>query len=218
MNIEQKYVDELAVLKELFYEAYEQAGGKSHRYFHCLRVAYNTEHLASKLNEKIGNMDLLIVAAIFHDIGKANRQTKDGYLDGSQKADLKFGDHTKESLVLELLQEHIGNKYKIEELQYMAKIISGNIEGSETKIIMDADNLDEVGLVNIWKMFTYGGFNKVNIKDTIDYYLNEDQPRLIKKCEEKLNFSLSKEIASKRMAKVDKFLKDFINESIAEDI
>ena len=212
-NLE-SFTREIEILESLFKNSFEQAGGKEHRFFHSVRVAQNCKKLADK--ENISNKKLFIISALFHDIGKAKRVESGGFLDGRQEVDKIKGSHEGYDLVLELLNEHIGKFYSEQELKEAASYIS-DISLKESKLIKDADNLDEVGLVNIWKMFTYSGLNKVSIKETVDYYLKEDRGRLLKKIEEKMYFDSSKKIAKRRMEKVDEFLNDLKIESFAED-
>ena len=211
------FKDEVEILKSLFGDSYEQAGGQGHRFFHSIRVARNCLELQEKLLEKISHKNILVVAALFHDIGKVSRVESEGYLDGSQEADVLKGKHDSFQTVLPLLRQYIGEKYSIKELELMSNYISGN-DSKESQLLQDADNLDEVGLVNVWKMFTYGGLNKVSIEDTIEYYLEEDRDRLIKKIKGRMNFPETEKISMERLHKVDVFIKNLVDEIEAKDL
>lgn len=103
-------------------------------------------------------------------------------------------------------------RYSLKELKLIAAYISG--DGSpESKLLQDADNLDEVGLINIWKMFTYSGLNKVSIKDTADYYFKAERQRQLKKIKSEINFPEAKKIGIERLQKTDEFLRALIDES-----
>ncbi|MBU4502366.1 MAG: HD domain-containing protein [Nanoarchaeota archaeon] len=221
MNLEtklaKKYKKEIGILKNIFGEATEMAGGKGHRFFHQLRVAHYCEGLAHKFNLNDERRNILVLSALFHDIGKAPRIREDGTLDGSQKADEKQGSHMDRDHVLDLLNKYLCNLHNENVLNKMADIISSQ-ESEESKILCDADILDEVGLVNVWKMFTFGGAFKVNIEETIEYYFDEDRPRLLKKSEEILHFDYSKELAKQRIQKTDDMLNALIAESQGRDI
>src|SRR3989338_11405720 len=101
-ELTERYKKEIEILKSLFGEAVEKAGGKGHRFYHQIRVAHYCEKLAKKLGLPDEKIDNLILAALYHDIGKASRIKEDGALDGSHKADDKHGDHTDKNYVLSL--------------------------------------------------------------------------------------------------------------------
>lgn len=210
----QDFVDEVRILKSLFENTYEQAGGRGHRFFHSLRVAGICLELQQKLLGKSRNEKFLVLAALFHDIGKAPRVEAGGRLDGRLKADMFYGRHNIIQVVYPLLYHHLSSKYPPKKLALVSAYISGN--GSlESQLLQDADNLDEMGLVNIWKMFTYSGLNKVSIIDTVDYYFKEDRPRLIEKIRSEMYFPETKTMGLKRLERVDQFLNDLIDEAEA---
>ena len=215
-ELTERYKKEIEILKSLFGEAVEKAGGKGHRFYHQIRVAHYCEKLAKKLGLPDEKIDNLILAALYHDIGKAPRIKEDGTLDGSQKADDKHGDHTDKNHVLSLLKQYLSYLQDERKLSIVSDIIASK-ELKESKILSDADNLDEVGLVNIWKMFTFGGTCKVSIEETLDYYF-KDPSRLVKKAERLFNFECSKKIASERERKVDYVLTKLKEELEGEDI
>lgn len=98
--------NEVKILKDLFENSYEQAGGKGHRFFHSIRVARN----CLKLYQKIFKKDApkrIVVAALFHDIGKFSRVEANGYLDGSQKADALKGKHDGVETIFPLLCKYL---------------------------------------------------------------------------------------------------------------
>jgi len=213
----EKYERELAVSREIFGEVFETAGGKGHRFFHQVRVANYCEKFADKFGIEGERKEILVLAGLFHDIGKTSRITEDGVLDGSQKADEKLGSHVSKELVYKELCKYLGLIRDNKILEAIADIISSK-ESTESKILCDADNLDELGFVNIWKMFTYAGACKVSLENSISYYFTEDRPRLLKKSEEVLYFDYSKLLARERISKVDDVLNALINESRGGDI
>ena len=215
-QLTENYKKEIEVLKGIFGESIEKAGGKGHRFFHQLRVAQLCGELAEKYGLSEDEKNVLILAALYHDIGKATRIKEDGTLDGSQKADEKQGDHTNREHVFALLNKYLGELHDTNTLGRVADAISDR--GSELfQMISDADNLDEVGLVNVWKMFTFGGAFNVDIEETIDYYFDEDRPRLLQKSEDVLFFDHSKELAKRRIQKVDDMLNNLLEEAQGVD-
>lgn len=215
MPIIDSLTSEITIVEQLFGKSYEDAGGAGHRYYHSVRVAHNCENLS--LYEHIENPRLLVLAGLFHDIGKSQRIEQNGFLDGRQEADVTKGNHEDYALVRSLLEQHLANLHSAQDLDIIASYISNN-DSKESKLLKDADNLDEVGLVNVWKMFTYGGLKKVSIKDTVDYYFEEDKLRLQEKVNTLMHFDISKQIANERMQKVDEFLRQLDKESKGEDI
>ena len=215
MPIIDSFTKEIAIIETLFGKSYEDAGGAGYRYYHSMRVAKTCESLAQY--EQVENPRLLVLAGLFHDIGKSERIEQNGFLDGRQEADVLKGNHEDYTLVRELLQRYLADLQPDQDLDIVASYIAKN-DTKESKLLKDADNLDEVGLVNVWKMFTYGGLKKISIKDTLDYYFEEDKPRLLKKIDALMNFDISKQMASERVQKVDEFLRNLDKECKAEDI
>jgi len=216
INIE-NYNKEIEIIKNIFLNSYEKAGGKGHRFYHLVRVAHNVIKISETIKISPEEKDILVLAALYHDIGKASRIKEDGYLDGSQKADLAHGNHTDEALITELLVKYLIELHSKEKLSKIAQVISSK-ESDLSKVLSDSDNLDEVGLVNVWKMFTFGGGYKVDIKDTVEYYFNHDRERLISKVDKEMFFDISKQIAKKRIQLVDDTLNLLIQESKGDDI
>lgn len=197
---------EKKILWSFWGDSFEGAGSKGHRYYHSLRVAQNTLLIAEKAKLEITKN--LIVATLFHDIGKAERVDSNGFLDGSREADEKMGDHNSQELVKKMIDKYLSDIYNEGDKKEVVEFICSK-DNIYSKLISDADNLDEVGLINVWKIFTYSGYKKVSIKDTVDYFFNNDLPRLTQKIEDYFFLQESKTIANERINSMTKFFKDF---------
>ena len=108
-SLNKQYPNEIEILKSIFGESIEKAGGKGHRFYHQLRVANYCMKIADLRTLDEEKKNVLILSALFHDIGKAPRITEKGTLDGSHKADEIHGNHTDKDYVFVLLKKYIGD-------------------------------------------------------------------------------------------------------------
>lgn len=194
-----------AVLHRSFDEISEPAGGKGYRVEHALRVkTYLTKFIENQeVSDQNINATALLVAGILHDIGDAKRVIN-GSIDYSVKidhaqagADLARTELTKfvdDQALIEKIVAIIANHHHY-----------GDEVDIETKLLQDADQLDELGYLNFWQMFQYSLSKGRNLSDTIRYW-HEDGIARKHKCVETCNFTFTKTIAEKRLAKMRTFM------------
>jgi uncharacterized protein len=121
----------------------------SHDWEHTLRV-YN---LCLRIGEKEdGDMEILKLAALLHDIGREHQDKCNGGICHAEKGAL---------LAKGLLSEFKIEKEKIDKIVHCIEVhrFRGNKipNSKEAKILFDADKLDSIGAVGIGRAFLFAG-------------------------------------------------------------
>ncbi|MFA5297329.1 MAG: HD domain-containing protein [Lutibacter sp.] len=196
----------LSLFKKLNYNTEDDKDGKNYRYFHPLRVLETTKSIIKK--EKISrnvNMDIIFVLSLFHDLGRNEKLVKENKLINSKD------DFDKNNLAL--FKKYIVPLINLDEKkEFLEKVVSDfsskKYELLESKIVRDADNLDEIGILNFWRMAVYAGKHGQDVKEISDYYYNFDKDDKTKKMK-KLFMPFSKKIAKNRIKEMDEIMKKF---------
>ena len=213
LSIMEKYAKYFNELKKMFLDSYELAGEKEFRYFHCVNVANIANELADKVGIQEDGKEIIIISAIFHDVAKYMRVNKEGMLDGSHtyEEENDFENHELQSakMVGNFLSKSL-SKPKITMIQ---KTIANHSHPDTVmeKILHDADELSEMGLMNFWKMATYSAYKKRDIIDTTEYWFKKDRLRHSEK-KDKLFLEESKKEAEERILLIDKIFNDLENQ------
>ncbi|MDP3093308.1 MAG: HD domain-containing protein [bacterium] len=203
----------LNFFKEINYNSEDEKDGKNYRYYHPLRVLKLSERIIKSevLQEKV-SIGCTIILSLFHDIGKNKKL--------ALEKRLFLDEHDKNNIVLfeEFIVPFIKNE---NDKDYVIKLIvdfsNKKFDLTESKIVHDADNLDEIGMLNFWRLAVYAGKHNQDIKEAIDYYFSFDRQDKIRKSGE-LFFKSSKNIAKERMEKMDKALIKFKEETFMDSI
>ncbi len=164
----------------------------THGFEHTLRV-YNTCKFIGERNNV--NMKLLLAAALLHDIA---RNEKDHAQTGAIKA------------------TGILKKYNLNtpEIEYIAKIISTHSfsgknfpENLEQRILSDADKLDALGAVGIYRTAMYSGEHHRSIEDFVEHFHNK-----LLKLKGQLFTDEAKQMAESRISYMVNFLEQLDKE------
>lgn len=194
------------LFKKINYGFEYEGDGQSYRYFHALRVL----SLAQEIVEKEGllnkvNQDLLWVLALFHDIGHNEELLS--------KEQIKANDKSKDLYDSQLFEQYvfplIDNEKLVQELKVaVADFSQRRFEKIESRVVKDADDLDEIGLLNFWRLGVYAGKYHLNPQDSIDYFYQHDLSNKQQKLD-KLFFDFSKKIAKQRIEEMLGLLDNF---------
>ncbi|MCL4390173.1 HD domain-containing protein [Patescibacteria group bacterium] len=207
----------LPILDKAFRESNELAGGMNYRYLHGLRTMLACEQIINspELRNKKIDRESLFIAALFHDIGKVIHIEQDGTLQGDRSGDAI----SHEEMGARILKDYIGNLLSEKQVEKIANMIRNQHDPKpddyEIKVLSDADILDSIGLINVWRMFTYSGKKSRSLEETLDYYKSTsgDKTR-----QEKIYFSFTKRVANDRRSRLKKFIKEFIKEYKSKDL
>jgi len=206
-----------AILDKAFRESNELAGGVNYRYIHGVRTMKACEKILStpELRGKQIRKLELFVAALFHDIGKVVHIEPDGTLQGDRSKDPE----SHEEIGARIVGTYITGVVPDKSVQLVSDIIresqNPKLVLTETKILNDADVLDSIGLINVWRMFTYSGKKARSLESTLEYCktTSKDVSR-----REKMYFSLTKKVARRRRLKLENFIREFEKEYTYNDL
>ncbi len=195
----------LKFFKKLNYNTEDDKDGKNYRYFHPFRVLNLSQEIVKreKLANEISN-NVLFLLALFHDIGRNKRLNK--------KHRLNPKEHDKNNILL--FRKYISSfiKSKKDKDRLMSVVEDFSLKQyvyQESRIVSDADNLDEIGILNFWRMAVYAGKHHQDGQQIIDYYYNFDRRDKKEKMKNKLFFKSSRKIANARLEEMDKIMNKF---------
>lgn len=184
----------------------------SHTRDHFERVLQLAEFLAKKekVMDKI-DWESLKLAVILHDLGQGH-QVKE--LKKSQDK-LASGKHKDQSLVI---AEKFFQKEKVpqEQINKIKAIISshgthGESNGIEGDLLHDADLLDGIGLVGVFRKFTYGGQIGRGILGSLEFTKHKIENR-------KFRTKSAQKLGQKRIKQVKEWLEETEKELKGENL
>ncbi|MDY6790933.1 MAG: HD domain-containing protein [Thermodesulfobacteriota bacterium] len=187
----------------------------SHDWEHTLRVC--------RLCEQIGraegvDMDVLLIAAYLHDIGRSTQDASNGVVCHAQK-----GAQMAEPIV-DRLSLSKKQKQNIIHCIRSHRFRGNHIpETKEAKVLFDADKLDAIGAVGVARAFLFAGEvgarlhnPQVNIENTKPYSVDDTGYREYKvklcKIRDRILTREGRKLADERHAFMDHFFNQFLKE------
>ncbi len=156
--------------KQLFENVWELGGGYGFRYHHGVRVMKYCQKIAKFPRFKNENIDVnaLLIAALFHDIGKIEAVNKNGQLVYGNYGGISH-DALGAKIAPKYLKKYIEDKELIDLIcliisEQESKVISTRME---SKIIKDADRLDHYGVLHLWCSITHANYHQKNIEGLV---------------------------------------------------
>lgn len=205
----EQYKKYFGEIKKLFIGTYESAGGQEFRFFHSVNVANIADFLSEKVGVSDEDREVTVIAAVFHDVAKYVRTQEGGFLDASHvyEKENNLSSHEQESA--QLVRDFLVNDLPEEKIILIQNTIAHHGEPNTLpeKILHDADELSEMGSMNLWKMSTYSAYKKRDVQSTISYWFETDRARHIEKAQ-RLFLDESKREGERRIALVDSALGD----------
>lgn len=220
MKITKQQLNKLIdILKNIFIDYSEAGGGKGYRFSHSIRVMrYCSNFLKIPFFKKMKlDREATLIAALFHDIGKIEATTK--------KREIKYnsyGDKYHEKIGAFIVNKFLKRVIKDANFRTkISKIIEEFKEKEpkflETKLIRDADRLDNYGVIKIWRTITYAQYQNRQIDRVYEYWEGEGRKKAKKELSH-FHFKPIKSLAVKRFKKLDKLIKEIKIENLALDI
>lgn len=209
-----KYQKFIQIMSDYCRGYLEDTGGYNYRLGHHLRVA-DTLYRICISQELPGIQEkIVVIAGLFHDTGRVY------LLRAHKNQNLQYN---KEELALQEIHEKmsqrvvvdlLSNKLNREEINLVNKVI-GNEPFSdnwslEKKALYDADCLDELGVNNLFRMFTYSVVAKRDIYGTIKYWFEIDRDKKIQKAKT-LFTNFARKEAFRRIRLQDNLMRELEN-------
>ncbi len=204
----------IGIIEKAFLQQVESAGGKGYRYYHSLRTYQNAKKFI-KMKEIYKNRidsDALLVAALFHDIGRKKNRRK--------VANPSMPGHESDSgnMLKKLLKDIV----PVNTIDKAAKIINPNETSKEIKLEKEllyyADELDSIGMLKIWRMFTYEAYNKGTIENKIFYWNTDNSKRFNSNWIDTFKIPRIRKIAQRRAKIQQEAMEELAKENSGLDI
>ncbi|NHJ31452.1 MAG: HD domain-containing protein [Asgard group archaeon] len=174
--------------------------------FYTLRVFETCRMLIKRSRIKVEE-EIILTAAIFHDIGKTK-------LDTEKKIKNQWDKHPSygAEITREILRDQGYSNGFVEKVVYLVKHHDnrpGKVEmvrSSELKILQDADLLADMGIASFVRPFLYSGKNKRKTIDNVNYIkaARSNDGGISKENLYRLNLKSSKRMAMKLIKESDK--------------
>ena len=151
-------------------------------------------------------------------MGKGKAIKKGGELVYGSKGDRE---HAKSGalLVARYISKYLKDKKLINFIQEIIREQQGAGQTTiESKLVKDADRLDNYGFIQIWRHITYAHYDKRNIDRLNEFWVKEAYRRKAKDYLKRFNFPIIKRIALERFKKLDRLLKEIDREVNGRDI
>jgi uncharacterized protein len=197
-NYKLKYLSNITELRDVFRKAHDYVKGqfqlyedkKSHSFDHIVRVTNTCLNLAQKLE---ANLDVLLLAAIFHDVGRPIEE-----IDGRCHAEVSAEE-----------SENFLNKQNLSMLKkdvseaILSHRFSKNIapKTKEAKILQDADALDALGAIGLYRTISFSCERGLDMQEALVHFDEK-----LFKLPARMHFPLTKLIAENKC----NILKDFV--------
>ncbi|MCK5026048.1 MAG: HD domain-containing protein [Nanoarchaeota archaeon] len=201
-------------INRLYSEYTERGGGYNYRYVHAVRVCNMALRYVNENDVEIDS-EALALSCLLHDVGKVS------FTNGSEiNMGLDDIHHCKEGAkkAKEILIE-LGVKDS-ELIKHVADVIlnhhSINQELKIIEILQNSDDLDELGYLNVWRMFSFSSQKKRSPIDNCRYWA-EQYPIAKKKVDSNFSIPFFKDLALKRLEKCNDFIKKFEEELKSQD-
>ncbi len=196
-----KYFSSISEFREFLIEAYQFVRQQfllynqkeSHSLEHTIRVVNSCINLAIKLD---GAIDVVVIAALFHDVGRPLEDTL-GKCHAETSAETASSFLIQNSLndmvpeIKEIILSH----------RYSKKIEPTTKEG---KILKDADALDALGAIGLYRTISYSVENEYNLERALKHF----EEKLFK-LPSLMRFDLTRKIAEKET----EMLRDFVKQA-----
>lgn len=221
-SMNQEILSKLMVeYKSLFENVWELGGGYGFRYHHGIRVmkyCQKISELPRFKNENL-NIDALLVAALFHDIGKIEAVDKN-----SQLIYGNYGGISHDDLGAKIAPKYLKKYTNDQELIDLICLLISEQESkimptrTESKIIKDADRLDHYGVLHLWCSITHTNYHQKNIEGLKEFWEGEEGKKKYEANFSKFYFPEVKVIAEKRFFDLTKATESMFDEEEGLDI
>ena len=190
-----KYID---FLNDSFMDCFEFSGGQNFRFYHSQNVAFLSNLIAEILDLDEKDKELVIIASLFHDIGKSTKAYKNVGADGFKELEMRLGiDH--DEIGADMVRDILKNDFDKDFINIVSKTIRNKESGTKySNILYDADNMSELGEMEIFRSFYYNSCKNNALDDIFNFWNNTNKNvKLAKvnkaKCGEKIkNIMLEK--------------------------
>ncbi len=202
---EGKMVD---IMRNIFIDREEDSGGLGYRFFHSYRV-YKMCKVFLSMNEvssKNPDEDVLLTVALFHDIGRSKSSDK------VMKAVMPGHDEESAKMLHKLLDGVVADSVIKTTAGILHNYLDDNYKSIEKELLSYADDLDEIGALDVWRMFTFAAYNKRTAAKQLDYWKDKESKKYSGAWINRFRIESIKKIAEDRIRTLNDFMLEFDKE------
>jgi putative nucleotidyltransferase with HDIG domain len=202
------------IIKDSFINQEEKSGGIGYRYYHSIRVYNYCKRFLSFKEVKIKNpnSNVVLIAGLFHDIGRIKDKRK------ITTSIMPDHDEFSAPIAKELLKNIIEEETIAKVSDLLNNYKNENYLSIEKELVQYADNLDEIGALDVWRMFVFGTYNKESILSRIEVWKSFEKPRYGNEWLNKFKIKSIREIAERRINILSNFMDELEIENNSDDI
>jgi putative nucleotidyltransferase with HDIG domain len=200
-----KYKKYIQLITDKFRENFETKGGKSYRCYHTKLVTFLSKKIADKLSLDDYDKNIIILAALFHDIGKSygifKNVAESSFKEIEEKLNVKH-EILSAKKAIDILNEDF-NKDIIDII--VESIIDESKQTIYSQVMHEADDMAELGRMGIFRLFYYNSYCNKTLLDTKEYWLNVNREKKIKKVNRAI-LGVARNMMSERFEYMDNFM------------
>jgi len=202
----------VGMVRKLLIGREETAGGVGYRYFHSMRVYRTARALldSKEVRSKKADRDAVLVAALFHDIGRAGFKSIEPNVPGHDEKSAAF--------IRKNLSRMVGADLANRAADLMDDYADRGKSYLEKDILMSADTLDKFGALGVWRSFVYGAYKKLNVKDRLDYHRRYEGRKWENELLGLLRVKVAKRLARRRLKVARDFMRELRTEYEGKDV
>ena len=167
-----KYID---FLNDSFKDCFEFSGGQNFRFYHSQNVAFLSNMIAKSLQLSDSDRELVIIASLFHDIGKSIECYKNVGAEGFDEIEKGLNiDHDEigADMVKDILKDNFDDKF----INTVSSTIRNKKSGTiYSNILYDADNMSELGEMEIFRAFYYNSCANKTLSNVVDFWFDTNR-------------------------------------------
>lgn len=206
-----EYEPFMSRLQRLMGDLWESSGlgyrvAHGYRVFQLVSQMRHYPELAAEFN-KI-NWPLIKIAALFHDVGLCQVAKEVDRLDIFDPQVLATWIERHADYAPQIISETLADMLEPHELAEVSRLAAKHTApvcelDLACKILQDADNIDERGIIQLWRMSTIAAHHEKDVFSQFRFYFS-NRDAMVKETMEKLHFPTSRQIAKGRLQSIDR--------------
>ncbi len=202
-----------------------ESSGKGYRFMHSYRVFQlidQMRHYTELEHATDINWPLLRIAGLCHDLGLIKVEREMGRLDIFDDRVITAWIDKHAGYATEIIRAEFADLLTEEELEQVCFLAAQHSNPDVTdnivlRILQDADNLDERGLILLWRMSAVASNHDLSIGSQFNFYFQNRQA-MWQETMGKLHFESSRQTALRRMQNMDQAMLTFAAQFHALDL
>lgn len=201
-----------------------ESSGVGYRFTHVYRVfqaVAQMRYYPELAGEEI-NWPLVRIAALLHDVGVTVLARRYGFLDVTNPEIFRAWVEEHASLAPDIIRAEVRDLLSEDEVDEVCRLSALHMDYRQDndlalKVLQDADNVDERGMIFMWRMNGFSHNHGRTMLDQLNWYF-ELRPKFLAETTEKLYFPSSHVVATQRTQAFDDSMMQFWQQMNGVDI